>query len=91
MKDLSIAFSENIENDKTSLVTEDENDVCKFSCDIRRLYKKSKSLLYFMTLITLYEEVRRLLELIPQNLRRREKCLLDSKNRKAGSDFHVIL
>ena len=91
MKNLSITFSENIENDETSVVTEHENDVCKFSCDIRRLYKKSKNLLYFMTLITLYEEVRRLLDLIPQNLRRREKCLLDSKNFKAGSDFHVIL
>ena len=91
MKNLSITFSENIENDETPLVTEDENDVCKFSCDIRRLYKKSKNLLYFMTLITLYEEVRRLLDLIPQNLRRREKCFLDSKNLKAGSDFHVIL
>ena len=91
MKNLSITFSENIENDETPLVTGDENDVCKFSCDIRRLYKKSKNLLYFMTLITLYEEVRRLLDLIPQNLRRREKYFLDSKNLKAGSDFHVIL
>ena len=44
-----------------------------------------------MTLIALYDEVRLLLDLIPQNLRPREKCLLYSKNFKAGSDFHIIL
>ena len=71
--------------------TEHENDICKFSCDIRRLYNNSKSILYFKTLITLYDEVRLSLDLIPQNLRPREKCLLDSKNPKSGSDFHVIL
>ena len=84
-------FFGKIENDEISVVTEHENDVCKSSCDIRKLYKKSKSLLYFMTLIALYDEVRLLLDLIPQNLRPREKCLLYSKNFKAGSDFHIIL
>ena len=49
---LSVTFAENIENEETSVVTEHENDICKSYCGTRRLYKKSKSLLHKVTLIT---------------------------------------
>ena len=48
----SVTFAENIENEETSVVTEHENDICKSHCGIRRLYKKSNSLLHTVTLIT---------------------------------------
>ena len=86
----SVTFAENIENEETSVVTEHENDIYKSYCGIRRLYKKSKSLLHTMTSITWYDEVKLFLDLIPQNLRPRGKCLQSNQNFKVGSDFHVI-
>ena len=58
-------------------MTEHENDICKSYCDIRRLCKKSKSLLHTMTLIT-YDVVKLLLDLIPENLGPKGKYLLSS-------------